>query len=237
MNDAEFRSLELINVKCDVLIDEEALFIPTPDARVAIRDLVRADLAARDVDVSQGDFELVRKMTWTDDRLGCPIRAGGNPPAPLITEGFLMIYKVNGNTYEYHTDDIGEHIIYCEPAPGFGSPEEFIAALQLDEMIEARVVEDEVAVIEGLAGEGVIVALTDRDFLIGVFGFDSNEVARASAAQITDQTVSRAFVSDRVLIVLYDDSAPAYSLLLMYAEEVALPAQDFSEPTEPDDGA
>ena len=240
-----FRPLEVgaeLSVEAceDVLIDEDVIYIPTPDARGAITELVIADLTARSIDTSQGEFELVRSMTWTDDRLGCPIRPGQEAPSSVITEGFLMLYNANGITYEYHTDSTGEQIIYCEPPPGYTSVPEFIAMLQLDPLTDARIVEDEVALVEGLAGEGVMVALTDSNFRIGVFGFDSNSLARASAAQITDLAVWRAFVSDRVLIVLYDTSPPAYSLLLKYAEEVNLPAQDFSDPTpEPDpaDGA
>jgi hypothetical protein len=224
----------------DVLIDEEVLFIPTPDARVAIRDMVLSDLVERGIDTTQGDFELVRTMTWTDEALGCPLLAGQDLPAPAIIDGFLMIYQTNGLTYEYHTDATGQQIVYCAPPPGYASAEEFIVALQADELFETRIVEDETALVEGLPGPGIMVALTDRDYRIGVFGYDSNATARTAAAQITDLAVWRAFVSGQVLIVLYDTSPPAYNVLAMYAEEVDLPAQDWGEPTpepETSDGA
>ncbi|MBN1563556.1 MAG: hypothetical protein JXA10_06950 [Anaerolineae bacterium] len=220
----------------DVFIDEEVLYIPTPDSRVAISDLVVADLIERGVDTTQGAFQLVREMTWTDANLGCPILPGQDAPQTVIQAGFLMLYEVNGITYEYHTDDTGDQVVYCEPPPGYATPADLIAALQEDEAAAARIVEDEVARVEGLTGEGTLVALTDFDYLIGVFGFGSTEQARAAATLITDTSVWRAFVSDQVLIVLYDASPPAYSLLLKYSDEVDLPAQPSGDPT-PDPAA
>ena len=52
-----------------------------------------------------------RNVTWLDASLGCP--KGGDPFMQVITDGYLILFKVNGTTYEYHTDT-GEQVILCE---------------------------------------------------------------------------------------------------------------------------
>jgi hypothetical protein len=92
----------------DVLEDQQVLFIPTPDARATLLDMIRADLEAREVDAVSGDFEVVQAITWTDSALGCP--AGpGEEVTPAIIDGYLMVYVVSG-VYEYHRQNRGGNI-------------------------------------------------------------------------------------------------------------------------------
>jgi len=75
-------------------------------------DLAKNNLAQR-LGVSAEQIELVNatRMTWPDVSLGCPKR--GVLYIQVLTDGYLILFEVNGTSYEYHTDS-GEHIILCE---------------------------------------------------------------------------------------------------------------------------
>ncbi|MBN2302958.1 MAG: hypothetical protein JXQ72_00685, partial [Anaerolineae bacterium] len=114
----------------DVLVDEDVLYVPTPDARAAILTQVEADLLARNVDPTRGQFRTVRKMTWFDTKLGCPLKAyEGEEATPAAIDGYLVIYELDGVEYEYHTDLTGEWIQFCEPPTGYASIEAFAFTL------------------------------------------------------------------------------------------------------------
>jgi len=75
-------------------------------------DLAKNNLAQR-LGVSAEQIELVNatRMTWPDVSLGCPKR--GVLYIQVLTDGYLILFEVNGTSYEYHTDSC-EHIILCE---------------------------------------------------------------------------------------------------------------------------
>ncbi len=206
----------------DVLVDEEVLYVPTPDARAAVLDAVRFDLEKRGVDPNTGRFSTVRPMAWTDEALGCPPGADATP-VPALIEGYLIVYTVGGLNYEYHSDATGNRVILCEQVGRVDSVEALIAALQEQENLDVVRVEDEVARYEGLNAEGVLLELTTRGYRVGVFTFGSASDARTAAALVNDLDVSRIFVSGRLLIVQEENSPQVYSALLRLAEEVRAP--------------
>ncbi|MGQ9850265.1 MAG: hypothetical protein ACUVSU_09470 [Aggregatilineaceae bacterium] len=206
----------------DVLVDEEVLYVPTPDMRSAVLDAVRFDLEKRGVDLNAGRFSTVRAMTWTDETLGCPPQAGATP-APALMDGYLIVFTAGGLSYEYHTDTTGDRVLLCEPRGGVDSVEALIAALEAQENLDVVRVEDEVARYNGLNAEGVLLELTTRGYRVGVFSFGSATDARTAAALIDDPGVSRIFVSGRLLIVQEENSPQVYSLLQSLAEEVRAP--------------
>lgn len=206
----------------DVLVDEEVLYVPTPDVRTTVLDAVRFDLEKRGVAVSAGRFSTVRAMAWTDEGLGCP-PVPGTTPVPALIDGYLVIFTAGGLRYEYHTDITGNRLVLCERAGNFDSIEAFIAALQEQEDLEVVRVEGEVARYEGLNAEGVLLELSTRGYRVGMFAFGSAGDARAAAALVDDLDVSRIFVSGRLLIVQEENSPQVYSALQHLAEEVRAP--------------
>lgn len=54
--------------------------------------------------------ELVEAVEWRDSSMGCP--KPGFQYLQVITPGYLIRLSVDGQIYEYHTDD--ENIVYCE---------------------------------------------------------------------------------------------------------------------------
>lgn len=219
----ESPSMGMVVEACaDVMEDQQVLFVPTPDARATLLDMIRADLEAREVDTVNGDFEVVQAMTWTDSALGCP--AGpGEEVTPSMIAGYLMVYVVSGVSYEYHTDQTGARVEYCEPPAGYESVDDLIAALQENADLGVVVAEEETAAYNGLQAQGVLIVMTDEGYRVGLFGFDSETAARGAAQQIDDPVVSRIFVSGNVLIVQEENSPAVYSTLLKYAVEVRTP--------------
>jgi len=211
----------------DVLVDEEVLYVPTPDARAAVLDAVRFDLEKRGVDPNAGRFSTVRPMAWTDEALGCPVGADATP-VPTLIDGYLIVFTVGSLNYEYHTDATGSRVALCEQVGSVDSVEALIAALQEQENLDVVRVEDEVARYEGLNAEGVLLELTTRGYRVGVFTFGSASDARTAAALVNDLDVSRIFVSGRLLIVQEENSPQVYSALLRLAEEVRAPVVERS---------
>jgi hypothetical protein len=225
----------VVNACTDVLVDQEVLFVPTPDVRATLLDTIRADLTARGVDATHGEFQTVRAVTWTDTALGCRV-APGEETAPAITDGYLIVYVVSGVSYEYHTDTTGERVDYCAPPEGYESVDAFIAALQADEDLEVTVVEGEPAVYNGLDSQGTLIEIMAAGYRVGLFGFESNKAARGAAQRIDDPGVSHILVAGNVLVVEEDNSPSVYSTLLGYAEEVRTPLLEESTPPENEGG-
>jgi hypothetical protein len=222
----------VVEACADVLVDQAVLYVPTPDVRATLLDVIRADLAARGVDATNGQFQTVRAVTWTDTALGC--RVGPDEEiTPAIIEGYLIVYVVSGVSYEYHTDATGARVDYCAPPAGYESAEAFIEALQANEDLEMTVVAGEAAVYNGLSVEGTLVEMTDDASRVGVFGFDTNTAARGAAQRIDDASVSHIFVSGNVLVVQEENNPVAYGILLNYAEEVRTPLLE--EEAQPDE--
>lgn len=66
--------------------------------------LVVAELSNRiNVPQNQIEIESVELQTWMDSGLGC--RQPGFAYPPILTEGWLIILRVNDNLYHYHTDN------------------------------------------------------------------------------------------------------------------------------------
>lgn len=213
----------------DVLIDPEVLYIPEQNPLAAPVDAVRADLEGRGVDPLAGAFSTVTEVLWTDEALGCPYGAGILQPGAAAIEGYLIVYVLGGQRYEYHTDREGALVIYCAAPPGYESVERFVEALQTqfpDIEIAPVPPEDGAAVYDGLDAEGLLLALTDDAYRIGVFGFATAEEARAAAQAITSGGVSHLFVAGNVLIVQEENSLLVYSLLGQIAEEVRNVAEE-----------
>lgn len=206
----------------DVLVDEEALYVPTADVRALVLDAVRFDLQERNVDTGNATLRTFRTIIWTDEALGCPPGPDATP-IPALIDGYLVVFIAGGVAYEYHTDATGARVVLCESGSDFESAEAFITALEADENLDVTRVEDETAVYEGLNAQGTLVELTTRGYRIGVFAFGSPAEARAAAAAIDDLDVSRIFVAGRVLIVQEENSPQVYSLLLRHAQEVRAP--------------
>ncbi|MEP0763924.1 MAG: hypothetical protein HRF48_14440 [Chloroflexota bacterium] len=206
----------------DVLVDEEVLYVPTPDVRTAVLDAVRFDLEARGIDTAGGALRTFQAITWTDEALGCPPGPQATP-VPALIDGYLVVYAVGSLSYEYHTDATGARIAFCARGGGYESAEAFISALEADENLDVTRVEDEVATYDGLSAQGVLIELTTRGYRVGVFAFGSADEARAAAALIDDLDVSRIFAAGKVLIVQEENSPQVYSVLLQHAEEVRAP--------------
>jgi len=206
----------------DVLVDEEVLYVPTPDVRASVLDAVRFDLEERGIDTAGGALRTFQAITWTDEALGCPPGPQATP-VPALIDGYLAVYVVGSLTYEYHTDATGAQVVFCARGGGYESVEAFVAALEADENLDVTRVEDEVATYEGLSAQGVLIELTTRGYRVGVFAFNSPDEARAAAALIDDLDVSRIFAAGKVLIVQEENSPQVYSVLLKHAEEVRAP--------------
>lgn len=71
-----------------------------------------ADLSAK-IGVSPDEITLVslEAVEWSDASLGCPQE--GFMYAQVITPGYLIIFKVKGTEYKYHTNEQGL-VVHCE---------------------------------------------------------------------------------------------------------------------------
>jgi hypothetical protein len=219
----------------DTLVDQEVLYVPTPEARTPVVAAVQADLRAKGIDPEPGAYEIT-EMIWNDTALGCSLPSGEEPEPDLI-DGYLITYTLDSTSYEYHTDETGERVELCEPPVGYASEEAFIFTLEQDEQDIQRT--DETAQYMGLNEEGQIILLASER--VGVLDFDTTQEARQAADQINDERVSHIFVSGYVLIVQEDPSPEVYGLLSMYAENVRNPISDGQDSEEaqpePTDGA
>ncbi len=112
----------------DVMVDQGELIVPTPGTRESLMEQIRADLEARGVDATRGEFRVMRAVTWTDTALGCRVEPG-ETPTPALIEGYLVVYVVGGVSYEYHADQTGEQVEFCAPPEGFEKAGDLIAAL------------------------------------------------------------------------------------------------------------
>ncbi|HSM58271.1 MAG TPA: hypothetical protein VK879_19110 [Candidatus Sulfomarinibacteraceae bacterium] len=74
-----------------------------------------------DVDVSKITIVSVEAVQWRDSSLGCP--KPGMSYLMVITPGFRVILEVDGQTYEYHTDQ-RQNVVLCQGGskPGLEQP-------------------------------------------------------------------------------------------------------------------
>lgn len=223
----------VVEACADVQVDQAVLYVPTPDVRATLLDIIRADLTARGVDAARGQFQTVRPVTWTDTALGCRVGLDEAVTSTII-EGYLIVYVVSGVSYEYHTDATGEQVHYCEPPAGYETVAAFMEALQVDEYLEMVIIEGETAIYNGLNVKGTLIELGDYASLVGVFEFDTNTAARGAAQRIDDAGVSHIFVSGNVLVVQEENDPIVYGILLNFAEEVRTPLLEEEAP--PDEG-
>jgi hypothetical protein len=219
----------IVDACADVFIDEDTLYVPTPDARQEMLARIRDDLTAQGVDVSQGQFVTIREMTWTDEALGCRLPPG-QTAAPALIEGYMIVFAAGSQTYEYHTG--GERIEFCVPPPGFDTIDALIDAWKKDENLEVTRARDPEtgkelpARYEGLGQDGVLVEITDRGFRVGLFDFPTPAAAHDAAMLITDSSVSRIFQTGSVIIVQQENSGLIFSILLDYAQLVRVPLEE-----------
>jgi hypothetical protein len=83
--------------------------IPRPD--VFMTEQAKADLAQRlSIDVSAVEEVNVEEMEWSDASLGCPEE--GMSYAQVITPGFQITLRAEGETYTYHTG-MESNLVLC----------------------------------------------------------------------------------------------------------------------------
>ena len=82
-----------------------------PDASEVALEAALKDLAER-LHLDKGGIEIVsvERRMWNDASLGCP--ESGKMYAQVITPGFLVILRAEGEIYEYHTSLT--HAVLCE---------------------------------------------------------------------------------------------------------------------------
>lgn len=211
----------------DTLVDEEVLYVPTPNARADILALVEAELQAQGVDPTRGTFVTVRPMTWFDEALGCRLSAfDQEETTPAVIEGFLVVYELDDMRYEYHTDSTGARIEFCEQPIGYASIEAFVFTLKTKGEYDYVELEDQPARYDGLDADGLLVGLTPAEYRVGLFDFETPQAARLAAAQIDDEDVARIYVSGYVVIVQEENALEVYGILSQYAEEVRAPVDE-----------
>ena len=92
-----------------VVQDSDVKPIPGSEAALAA---VMADLSEQ---TGLSDSEIVlasmEAVDWSDSSLGCPQE--GFMCAQVITPGYLLLFKAQGQEYEYHTDQAA-NVVLCE---------------------------------------------------------------------------------------------------------------------------
>jgi hypothetical protein len=70
---------------------------------------------AERLDISPEEIEVmsVQAYEWSDTSLGCP--EPGMVYAQVITPGYSVILRAQGETFEVHTDEEGRNVVFCEP--------------------------------------------------------------------------------------------------------------------------
>lgn len=73
------------------------------------------ELIAARLDISPEEVEVmsVQAYEWPDTSLGCP--EPGMTYAQVITPGYRVILRAEGDTFEVHTDEEGRIVVLCEP--------------------------------------------------------------------------------------------------------------------------
>ena len=84
-----------------------------PESAEELTLLAKSDLAQR-LGVVTDEIEIcsITEVEWNDTSLGCPQDNMGY--AQIITPGFTILLDVNGQTYEYHTDQNQKVVLYTD---------------------------------------------------------------------------------------------------------------------------
>lgn len=99
-------------ILCQDTAGEDAEPTELPLEAAALVQSAREDLSQRiGVPEDQMTVQLVEAVEWRDTSLGCP--EPGMQYLQVITPGYRIQLVVDGQVYEYHTDD--ERAVYCEP--------------------------------------------------------------------------------------------------------------------------
>lgn len=88
-----------------------------------IMELVKSKLAAivgRAANELKVEVVTVERREWSDSSLGCPEQ--GRMYLPVVTPGYRIVLRADGQTYEFHTDAEGKTVVLCEPGPVSGLP-------------------------------------------------------------------------------------------------------------------
>jgi len=66
-----------------------------------------------ELDVATGQITLLstEPVEWPDASLGCP--EPGMMYAQVVTRGYQLVFEVDGELYEVHTDESGETVVIC----------------------------------------------------------------------------------------------------------------------------
>lgn len=84
-----------------------------PDDSTAISQQVNLALAERlGIDISEITVVIIEATEWSDSSLGCP--ASGYAYAQVITPGYKITLKSDGEEYNYHTDLNGNFVLCGE---------------------------------------------------------------------------------------------------------------------------
>ena len=82
--------------------------VPETAIALATEDLAsRLGVAAEKIGVLRAEV-----VEWPDTSLGCP--QPGKMYAQIITSGHRIILKVDGEQYEYHSDEEGKQLVLCQ---------------------------------------------------------------------------------------------------------------------------
>ena len=200
------------------LTHENELSIPEIDEQSVVTTLVKADLAKRGVPADEGTY-VIQDHSWTDKALNCPLGPDEETEAALV-EGYLILYTLEDTVYEYHTDQTGENIRFCEPPLGYDTAEDFITALEANGALSVERTENTIT-YTGLDSPAEILLLSPEGYRVGMLGFDSESAARAAAQKITDPKIAHLFVAGHVLIVQERMSTQVFAILLQYAELIS----------------
>jgi hypothetical protein len=88
-------------------------FLPTPSepSPQGLVERTKADLATR-LSISAYEISLIElaETEWSDSSLGCP--QPGMNYLQVITPGYRIVFQVNDQVYEYHSDK-NTAFIYC----------------------------------------------------------------------------------------------------------------------------
>lgn len=89
---------------------------PMPDVESDLVYKAKLDLSVR-LGISIEEIDLIRfeEVTWRDGSLGCP--KPGMMYTQALVNGSLIVLRVQGREYEYHSGDLGDPFYCFDPEP------------------------------------------------------------------------------------------------------------------------
>ncbi|NDJ74704.1 MAG: hypothetical protein GYB65_00480 [Chloroflexi bacterium] len=221
----------LVVDRCATPIDDIALPPSGTTPVQALIDQIKADLAAQGIDPEAGMFRVQtpNPIPLAGAQLGCRQPLVGSTPqlgaeepaaANQVVNGYVILYDLDGDVYEYRVAETGDPLVLCPDLPGYLQADDLVLVLRQERPDILFTQAEEPVTYDGLDRDGMLLLFRNREVHVGVFGYDSPAEAAAAAAAITDRGVYWVYVAEYIVIVQEENEARIQEVLLSAGAEI-----------------